>query len=543
MPKAISSLNTKRIFLILGVLALVGCIGLLVDTIAKRELPKLLGEQVTYESVSLSILNGEISFKKPRVQVDSAENQANLNIRSEASQISIHGFSLWNLLLSRKIRVDKLSIDSLLLGIVLPELKASKTEKKEINLFVRDIFNRIEVQHFDISAGSLVVRKKGSYDTLMSMKDIHLSAYGIFVDTSTVHNIFPLDFHKSETKVGQLYIKAGDDYTLSGESLQIRDTSFSIENLHLKPVDSRPAFVQNHPYEKARIDLMVKRLSGEKLLWDFMENRTLKLSAESTLLDKLQMNVFKDKTPPAKPPETRPLLAGFLNKLPFIFTLDTLRLTDSYIQYEQLPVVFPRAGKLYFEKLYMSGYHLTNDPEEIQKQAITTLDIQSDFMGQGKLKTTILLDMSSKRQEFSVSGTLGAMPITYINQTLAPLTGVEASGHLHGMTFDFQGDEYASKGKVIMEYSDLKVNVYDQNRDKVWLKSMFGNMILNSNNHIDDTLGYQEGEIYFIRYQNKGFFNMLWNSLRVALMDITMPFYTNPDYTTPGSEPKYLLDD
>lgn len=542
MPKIIS-FNAKRILIILGILVLLSGIAFLVEAIAKRELPKLLGEQVTYESVTLSILNGEITFTKPRVQVDSAENHANLNIRSEARQISIHGFSLWNLLLSQKIKVEKLNIDSLLLGIVLPTLQASKTEKKEINLFVRDLFNRIEVEHFEISSGTLVVQKKGSYDTLLAMKKIHLSAFGIFVDTSTVHNIFPLDFDQSETKVSQLYVKAGEDYTLSAENLHILDTSFSIENLHLRPVDSRSTFVQKHPYEKVRVELLAQKLSAEKLLWDFMEDRTLKVRAESTLLEALQINVFKDKTPPAPPPETKPLLAGLLRDLSFIFTLDTLRLRNSYIQYEQLPVVFPRAGKLYFDKVYMSGYHLTNDPEEIQKQAITTLDIQSDFMGKGALKTTILLDMGSDRQEFSVSGTLGAMPITFINQTLAPLTGVEASGQLHGMTFDFRGDEYSAKGKMIMEYSDLKVKVYDQNRDKVWLKSIFGNMILNSNNHRDDTMGYQEGEIYFVRYQNKGFFNMLWNSLRVALMDVTMPFYTNPDYSTTTAAPKYLLDD
>ncbi len=542
MPKIIS-FNAKRILIILGILVLLSGIAFLVEAIAKRELPKLLGEQVTYESVTLSILNGEITFTKPRVQVDSAENHANLNIRSEARQISIHGFSLWNLLLSQKIKVKKLNIDSLLLGIVLPTLQASKTEKKEINLFVRDIFNRIEVEHFEISSGTLVVQKKGSYDTLLAMKKIHLSAFGVFVDTSTVHNIFPLDFDQSETKVSQLYVKAGEDYTLSAENLHIRDTSFSIENIHLRPVDSRSTFVQKHPYEKVRVELLAQKLSAEKLLWDFMEDRTLKVRAESTLLEALQINVFKDKTPPAPPPETKPLLAGLLRDLSFIFTLDTLRLRNSYIQYEQLPVVFPRAGKLFFDKVYMSGYHLTNDPEEIQKQAITTLDIQTDFMGKGALKTTILLDMGSDRQEFSVSGTLGAMPITFINQTLAPLTGVEASGQLHHMAFDFRGDEYSAKGKMVTEYSDLKVKVYDQNRDKVWLKSIFGNMILNSNNHRDDTMGYQEGEIYFVRYQNKGFFNMLWNSLRVALMDVTMPFYTNPDYSTTTTAPKYLLDD
>ena len=54
-------------------------------------------------------------------------------------------------------------------------------------------------------------------------------------------------------------------------------------------------------------------------------------------------------------------------------------------------------------------------------------------MGQGKLALTIKLEMDAPKQDFSVKGSLGAMPVTYINQVLAPLTGVEAEGDVEKM--------------------------------------------------------------------------------------------------------------
>ena len=58
-----------------------------------------------------------------------------------------------------------------------------------------------------------------------------------------------------------------------------------------------------------------------------------------------------------------------------------------------------------------------------------------------------------------MTGNLGAMPVTYINQVLAPLMGVEAEGQVERMDFEFTGDEYESRGKLIFEYTDLKNHI------------------------------------------------------------------------------------
>lgn len=533
----------KKLLIILGIVGVIAVAGFhTVSYFAEQKLSKLLGERVAYRDMHLSTFRGEISFGQATVQVDSADNGANVAIAAHAQRITIEGFSLWNLLISQKINVERLGIDSLELELELPALQVSNPEKKEINLFVKDLFTRIEVQHFEILHSDLVVRKIGSSDTLLWIGDINLSARGIMVDTATVHNIFPLEFHQSDIQIGNLFMKSGEDYTLTGQRMLVRDTTFSIETLRLSPNQAKTQFVQQHPYEKVRLDISVDGLTAHKLLWEFMEDHTLQIHSGMVLLERLSLLAFKDKTPPERPPEVRPLLTGLLRSLPFVVTLDTLQVKDGYIQYEQLPVVFPRAGKIFFDKFYLSAYNVTNDSSQIEVQPITKLDVFTSFMGRGELNTSIWLDMSSPTQAFSVSGRLGPIPMANLNQALAPLTGVEATGALHSMDFAFEGDTHHSEGMMDLEYSDLYIQVYDQNRDKIWLKSVFGNMMINGQNLRDDAR-YQEGQIHFVRYQNKGFFNFFWNSIRVALMDVALPLYTNPDLDTPPDSPKYLLDD
>ena len=98
-------------------------------------------------------------------------------------------------------------------------------------------------------------------------------------------------------------------------------------------------------------------------------------------------------------------------------------------------------------------------------------------------------------------------------------------------------------GKLIFEYDDLKITSYDKKRKKEWLKSFVGNLILNNKNKSDQGLTYKEGEIYFVRYQNKDFFNYLWNSLRTGMMEIVVPFYKNPDEGRDENAPTKFQED
>lgn len=509
--------------------------------LANKKLPEILGDRIDVKNLDINIFGNNVIFSEPSFSIDSARNESNVGIKSSANSIAIEGFSFWDLLLSSKLGVDKLTIDTVRIHFELPEIKPSITSKKEIHLFVTEIFTSIEVDNLELVHADILVTKKGTVDTLLTVNGFRLKAEKIVVDTATIHNIFPLEFENSIVEMDYYKIRAGDNYTFSGRNFGIRDTSVVIRDLKFESVYSKKEFARHQKHEKARIDLKVHELSAKNLLWK-LDSAGLSVRSTRFNLDRADLSVYKDKRPSSQSKEIKPLLTGMIMELPFAVKIDTLTVLNSYIEYEQFPVLFPRSGKVFFDKMYASAYNVTNDLAQIDKSPKTLIDVETDFMGEGKLQTNIKLDLLSAKQAFNVTGTLGELPVTYVNQVMTPLVGVTAEGKVHKMEFEFGGDTYDASGSIICEYSDLKIAVFDKARDREFLKSIFGNLVLRNNNRAGDSLGYKEGEIYFVRYQNKDFFNYLWNSVRVGLMDIVVPFYKNPDKSRSSSAPKFKED-
>lgn len=518
-------------------LLLLGVTYIITNYLAHQKFPKLFGEKLQVEALDLNLLKRSVRFVKPSLSLDSARSDSALHINTNAHEIRITGFSIWSLLFDHEVQVQNIEFDSLTLEIALPHQQPTNRERKAINLFVKEVFTRIEVKNFDLNHAYIRAHHQDNQEDFLRIAGLNIGAKEIVVDTGSIDQLFPLSFEESTINIDSVYLKLNEDYVLTSGKLQVRDTSLAVNKFQLIPIYSKTRFAQRHPYEKARIALSIDSLFSKKLLWELHENQRTALSTERIHLFGPRLEVFKDKNPPQGPPDTKPLLAGLLHQIPLALGCDTLTVTDGYISYEQYPVALPRSGKITFEQLFVSAYGMSNDTSYINQNPFFTINVRAKFMGIGELQTQFVLDMTSPTQEFEVSGSLGTMPLRYVNQVLSPLVGVKASGDLRQLQFDFKGDDYSSAGNLDFHYKKLDVAVFDNNRDKKWLQSLVGNLIVRNEN-LPGSSNYKSGEIYFIRYQNKDFFNYLWNSIRVGLMDVVVPFYTNPDKTNPPANRK-----
>ncbi len=508
---------------------------------ANQKLPDLFGDQVEIKSLDINLLGNNVLFTAPKLSIDSTQNDAHVNIQTQAKEIRIEGFSLWDLLASSELGVDKLTIDSVSIHLELPEDTTYQNSRKQIHLFITEIFTSIRVKKLILENVNIQVTKRAGQDTLLTVNGIYLTSNEVVVDTATVNNIFPLESEHSSVRIDSFKATFDKAYAFSGKDFLMADTTVTMTKLRLKSVYSKSAFTLHHTYEKARLDLEVAQLTLRGLLWDFDHDR-FNFYASWTAIDTAKFLVYKDKRPPEQPNKVKHLLSQVIQEIPFTITVDSIEVRKSYIEYEQFPVTFPNTGKVFFDNLYVSAFNLTNDTGRLQKEPQMSIHVQTDFMSRGELKTNIYLDLSSPKQEFKVDGTLGELPMTYVNEAMTPLVGVTADGLVHGLGFEFSGDNNDASGSAQFEYSNLKIAMHDEHKNKELVKSLFRNFLLRNNNRKEDGLTYKEGEIYFIRYQNKDFFNYLWNSLRVGLMDIVIPFYTNPDLETPPSGPKFKED-
>ena len=139
-------------------------------------------------------------------------------------------------------------------------------------------------------------------------------------------------------------------------------------------------------------------------------------------------------------------------------------------------------------------------------------------------RASFLFNLFSENGGFSIEGNLGGFNAEKLNRITQPLTSAKVEkGIIHGVDFKINGSDYVGHAKVTLLYKDLKVAVLEKDEDngkldKKKLVSMAANLIIKNNNpESDGKIRTSTGQ--FQRDTNRGFFNLVWKSLFVALSE------------------------
>jgi len=156
------------------------------------------------------------------------------------------------------------------------------------------------------------------------------------------------------------------------------------------------------------------------------------------------------------------------------------------------------------------------------------------FMNIVPLRASFFFNLASENGGFSVDGKLGEFNAEKLNAITQPLASAKVEkGIIHGADIKINGSDYAGNAVVTMLYENLKVAVLEKNEDdgkldKKKLVSAAANIIIKNDNPGNDG-NPRTGNGEFQRDTNRGFFNLVWKSLFVALSDnIGAPAKTTP---------------
>ena len=203
--------------------------------------------------------------------------------------------------------------------------------------------------------------------------------------------------------------------------------------------------------------------------------------------------------------------------------VDSVVVKNSEIIYEQPNNEGTETGKVVFHNFYCTGYNITNDAEALSIKNSATIDVETDFMKTGHLKSQFNFDITDKNDGFNGFGNINGMDITEFNSILSPLANIELSGEMSLFQFNIQGNKWKSEGDLTFDYKNLNVHVFDEakNKKKVFLSGL-SKLVVNGNN-APDMAGYKTGTISASKIRNKSFFVYLWDSLKSGIMEIAAP--------------------
>lgn len=452
---------------------------------------------LSYDEISINILAGNATIKNLRIK----EGIFSLETR----EVSINNFSY-----SDYFRNDNVTVGGI--HILDPEITINKSDSTANSNGQQDkpIQRKIRVKNFSIVGGNVrVVENDSASNSLFaSLQNIRIGE--IIRSKKEKQALLPFSYETIYVKSDSLYYEMNSTHYMQAKLLSLENEDVFLEDLSIIPKYSKAEFDKIIPYEQDWIALKIDgvRLKGFKML---KEGEFLPVTIPSTIIKNAHLEIYRNKMV-NDDVRIKPMYSEMLRDLNFKIQLDSINVSNSYIEYQEKVMESRSAGKLSFHNVNASINNITNLDLDSPDFPTTRINARALFMGETDLTLNWEFDVSNKMDEFQISGQLGAIGADQINPFLIPAMNVEAEGKIESLYYDFYGNRNQAKGNMQLAYRDFKVNILkDGKQEKKSFLSGLANLIL-KNDRINDDV--QKENISTTRDKTKSFWNFLWLCIR-----------------------------
>jgi hypothetical protein len=363
-----------------------------------------------------------------------------------------------------------------------------------------------------IRIDSLEVTQLDSSDRILS--NTHVS-----FETRNLHGTFPSTDIYAEVLVlhGFQATMPRSNYVVKFDEARLEHMNhFEVDSLKIIPQYPKAEFAKRVGYETDRLDCVFPAIEFDGINYEsFLHNNTLAIHQVSL---SFLISVYRDKRINDLR-KYKPLPDSLMRELPFALLIDSIRVEDSQVIYEEVAESAEASGKVHFRKLNAMIYDISNRAETAMH-----LRAHARFMNDGEIN--IRGSFSNSDKPHFLEGSLRNFKLPRINQMLMPATGLSIeSGKLDLMKFAFWYNDHHSDGELLLNYRDLKFQSLRENKDDETVPNFVKTLLINAfiENDLDknDPRPKHEGDIHFVRDQNKFIFNFWWKSLLSGLKAAT----------------------
>jgi hypothetical protein len=510
--------NVRRLFLTLIAVALLvtGGAHFLSKYIEKKATEILLTIPINVSSVDANVLTRSIELR------DVDWTHANDSLpqfphRLIVKNIRLEGIGVYQLLANKRLHIHKILLD---VGEVQfnSSLKNDKSNpgNKKIDLqgitvdriVLKDVFTTISEDSVEQYQGMVNVNLEN-----VGLKELEaareITSYEMESCTVLItHITIPGKGEMYASRVAKLYLNSAD-------------RKVEIDSIIITPKYSKLQFARKTGRQVSRMNVLLPKITIHDL--SFSELKDSVFRAGSIEVKSPNLHVYRDKRFPFIKETNTPLPIAMIRDLKFAIAVDSIKLIDANITYEEFPEKGYHSGQVTFKKLNASLAHLTNrDHFPDHKQA--TLKATSYLMGKGLIKAEFSLPYN-KTQVYNAKGSLSNLSLYRLNPMLENVAFISVtSGKLNQLSFNFDYTDLKSEGTVLINYEDLKINSLTKEKDseKNEFMSFVVNTILKKDKDENMDKGRRMGTVDFERDRRRAIFHYWWNSVLTGIKSTAM---------------------
>ncbi len=501
--------NKVLIRLILSLIALYFLIdifgGYALESIVKTRLHSYVNDKpdrlydISYRTINISIADRAIRLGKIKIAprqnaIDSIrKNKISTLTYFEADTFYFDGLSFVKLILFNELKLQNIVSNNPVVKIYFnPKAKSPAKKSGVTGNVVSDKMHYGYIDHFKIKNGNFYIYKIPSKDSLyFKLNSSTLNIEKIEISPKAKKQIEIVKFKTFHFSSGHLYGGFVDNYRISADSITLdHDTrtlcidNFSFKPLNFKITNKKVQFAHDvSSAEVIKITVRNINFKGNGKFYGYY--------ASNIIIDKLDFALSTDKRLP-KNMNRKPLIGELIKKVSIPFCVDTVKIKESSIFYNEIVSADKEPLKVLFTKVDLDILNATNSDEMIKENPDLKITGKAKFLNTGDLDIDIKVPLNDKEDKMIVSGHLGPMSVKPVNKMLeGPLNVRFVSGRINSIDMNFVADTKHSTGKFQFDYNDLVIQIFKgkeatkkgvKERNK-WFVNVIANGVIKKNNN------------------------------------------------------------
>lgn len=479
-----------------------------VANLLKDAVPSYIDMQ--YGDISINIFSGNLAIQDIDINFlnegDTAK-YADMALNS----IKMEGFSYWQYIVKDKIHIKNITIIDPVTTLY-PTLKSQKDSLEETKSKLK---REIILDQFEISNGQLSIMKENLDSVQFYVERFDLTVSTIRTDAEMLEKKVPISYANIELEMSDLFMDISAYEKLNVAYSMLTKSKVELKDIAINSKYSKAVMSSILPRERAHMSIDLPFVVLDSIDYGYDENGVY-LFANNMIVRDADLHIYLDKRL-ADRIRVRPMYSKIIRDLPFILHIDSTRIENMKVAYEEKKEADINAGVIYFDAINADIYQISNKKEP---GVITKINAQGRIMGQSFAALDWQFDSQNLQDAFSLSGSVSNFSAASVNPILISSVKATAEGHVEQIYFTISGDDNHSSGDFKMKHRDLKVRVLQDDRSKKdFIMSLIGNIVLNDGSNADDE-GFQHSLISVDRDRQKPFFNYLWLNIKDGLINI-----------------------
>jgi len=446
-------------------------------------------------------------------------------------EIILQRFKISQFIEEKRINIEELIIQEPAIRMYV-NTKLKKSAKKNPSKFVlKKIVEDIQVEKFRVVKGQLVLTDIDKSVSDLNLQEVEISFNDIHISESTQDEALGMTFSSGHIISGKGTSDLGEFYQMETGKIayDFVSSNVSFNNIKLIPKHSREEFSKITPYEQDQFNILLGSIKLNKLdMHELNENLGLKL--QSVEIINANIGVFRDKWVEDQEFVYKPLPSSTIRNMRFPLWIDTLRIKNATITYEQLGDVVKyeneQPGKVTLSNLNAIALRVTNNKKALAKDPELVVNAEAIFMNSRKLTAKYRFVIPDTTDKFYVTARMDSFPTKALDPMIKNILLIEIpDGFIRSMEVDMTGTDDRIIGRINMEYEKLNINILKAKKPEK--SSGFLNTIANGviiKNNTKDKGKFITGIVDTERKQNKSVFNYTWNGIKSGLISTVVPF-------------------